>query len=432
MSEDPPPLANPLLEASDFDSDAGRPMTLCVLPSAGAPVRYAIPAIYMELVRQFDGRRSEDEAIDAFLRHHPGSFDLEWLRRLIRQSLLPKGILVYPHQDPAQVAASSQPSRGFLFLKLPIFPPSIVDAVARCLSFMFEWPALLLGALLFVASHAYVYGVLLQQHHVGFNQLNAAGILLIMLLSTLGTICHEFGHASAAAHYGCRKMTIGWGLYIVYTVLWTNVSEAWRLPRRQRAMIDIGGVYFESLFLLLTLALYLETGNLVFLFAFVMIDVNIVMTLNPFLRMDGYWLISDLFGIVNLRKQQTAWLEEIAAKLFGRGAAPAKSSLSSRAKWALGAYSVAGAVFLVYLLIVIFKFVILNVAEAYPALLSGFWRDALAGMSALELVGGFLEIFWRTLMLLGATIMLVRVGKRTLGAVARIAVFHAPAQQPSV
>ncbi|TGX52429.1 hypothetical protein E5A73_16715 [Sphingomonas gei] len=386
----------------------------------------------MDLVRQFDGERSEEEAIHAFLGHHPGSFEPEWLRRLIRQSLLPKGILIYAHQDPARVAVSSQPKRAFLFLKLPIFPPSVVDVVAQWLSFMFQWPALLCGALLFVASHVYVYGVLIQERHVDFNQLNAAGILLIMLLSTLGTICHEFGHASAAAHYGCRKMTIGWGLYIIYTVLWTNVSEAWKLPRRQRAMIDIGGVYFESLFLLLTLALYSETGNLVFLFAFVMIDLNIVMTLNPFLRMDGYWLMSDLFGIVNLRKQQTAWLEEIAAKLFGNGSGAPRSSLSERAKWALGIYSVAGAIFLIYLLTVIFKFVILNVAGAYPAMLQAFWHDALAGMTALELLGGFFEIFWRSLMLLGAAVMLLSLGRRAIGMVARVGMFRAAAQQRGV
>jgi putative peptide zinc metalloprotease protein len=425
-------LVNPLLEESDFDSDSCTPLTLCVIPSANEPVRFAIPALYMELVRQFDGERTEEEAIDAFLDRHPGSFEREWLRRLVRQSLLPKGVLVHAHQDPARVAVSSQPKRAFLYVKLPIFPPSVVDPVARCLAFMFTWPTLVLGALIFVASHVYVYGALFQEQHVDFNLLDAGGILLLLLLSTLGTLCHEFGHASAAAHYGCRRMTIGWGLYIIYTVLWTNVSEAWRLPRRQRVMIDAGGVYFESLFQLLMLALYLNTGNLVFLFAFVMIDVNIVMTLNPFLRMDGYWVMSDLFGIVNLRRQQTAWLEEIASKLFGGGAPSVRSSLSNRAKWTLGIYSVLGTVFLVYLVTVIFKFVILNVAGAYPALLQEFWRDALAGMTALDLLKGFFELFWRTLMLLGATIMLLSLGRNAIRMVTKIAVYRTAAQQSAV
>lgn len=432
MTDDQRPFANPLLEESDFDSDSRTPLTLCVIPSANEPVRFAIPTLYMELVRQFDGERTEEEAIDAFLDRHPESFEREWLRRLVRQSLLPKGVLVHADQDPARVAVSSQPKRAFLYVKLPILPPSVVDPVARCLAFMFTRPALVLGALIFIASHIYAYGTLFQGQHVDFNLLNAGGILLLLLLSTVGTLCHEFGHASAAAHYGCRRMTIGWGLYIIYTVLWTNVSEAWRLPRRQRLVVDVGGVYFESLFQLLMLVLYLNTGNLVFLFAFVMIDVNIVMTLNPFLRMDGYWLMSDLFGIVNLRRQQTAWLEEIASKLFGSRAPVLRSSLSNRAKWTLGIYSVLGAVFLIYLLTIIFKFVILNVAGAYPALLQQFWRDALAGMAALELLKGFFELFWRTLMLLGATIMLLSLGRSVIGAGRRIVGYRIAARQSIV
>jgi putative peptide zinc metalloprotease protein len=431
MTEDPRLFANPLLEESDFDSDSGQPMVLCVVPSAKDPVRFALPASYMDLVREFDGERSEEEAIDAFLERHPVGFEREWLRRLVRQSLLAKGILVHADQDPACVAVSTQPKRAFLYLKLPVFPPSVVEPVARSLSFMFRRPPLILGILLAIASHVYVYGVLLHEQHVDFNRLDATSILLILLLSTLATICHEFGHASAAAHYGCRRMSIGWGLYIVYTVFWTNVSEAWKLPRRQRAMIDIGGVYFESIFMLLMLALYLKTGNLVFLFAFVFMDLSLLTTLNPFLRMDGYWLFSDLFGIVNLRKQQTEWMGEVASKLFGGGAYVKRSSLSRRAKWALSLYSVAGVVFLIYLLTVILQFVVLNVAGQYPDLLREFWSGARAGKPALELLGGFVEVLWRTLMLGGAAFMLVLLGTRAAGLVTRIGLFKKPAVQRS-
>lgn len=425
-------FANPLLEASTFDSDAGRPMVLCVVPSANDPVRFAMPAAYMELVRLFDGDRTEEEAIEAFLDGCPDGLEREWVKRLVRQSLLPKGILVHADQDPARVAVSSQPKRAFLYLKLPIFPPKVVEPVAQGLSFMFRGPMPLLGALLFVASHVYVYGALLHERNVDFNQLDASGVLLILLFSTLATICHEFGHASAAAHYGCRRMSIGWGLYVIYTVFWTDVSEAWKLPRRQRAMIDIGGVYFESIFLLLMLALYLKTGNLVFLFAFVFIDLSLVTTFNPFLRMDGYWLISDLFGIVNLRKQQTEWLGEIASKLFGGGSYVKQSSLSKRARWALGIYSVAGVAFLIYFLTIIFQLVILNVAGQYPALLREFSSDIGAGAPVLRLLSGFVEIFWRTLMLAGAAFMLVLLARRVARLVVRIGLLKPAAQQSRV
>lgn len=427
MTEPPRAFKNPLLELSAFDSDAGKPMVLCVVPGDAQPVRFAVPAIYMELVEAFDGQRSADEAIDAFIERKPGMFQKPWLRRLVDESLIPKGILVHEHQDASRAGVSTQPKRGFLYIKLPIIPPGVVDPIARRLGFLFRREAMALGLIAFIASHVYVYAVLLHERPVDFNRLDAAAILLLMLLSTAGTIVHEFGHAAAAAHYGCRRMTIGWGLYLIYTVLWTNVSEAWKLPRRQRAVVDIGGVYFESIFLLLMLASYLNTGDVVFLFAFILIDLSIANTFNPFLRMDGYWLMSDLFGIVNLRKQQVVWLRSIAHRVFGAAAPPVGSNLTARAKWVLGIYTVLGLWFLAYILTVIFKFAVLNVLGEYPNLLHAFWRHWHAGMSVAQFLNGFLEILWRTLMLFGASVTLWSLARGAIGMVGTLRVARASA-----
>jgi putative peptide zinc metalloprotease protein len=425
MTEHARPLANPLLEISDFDSDASKPLVMCSVPDGNDGVRFALPVAYMELVREFDGVRTVDEAIDAFLQRKPGLYERDWLRRLVENSLLPKGILIHPDQDPALAGVSSQPKRAFLFIKLPIIPPHVVDPIARRLGFMFKAPALVLGLVLAVLSHAYVYGVLLTEQRVDFNQLDAAGILTVMLLSTLGTLCHEFGHASAAAHYGCRRMTIGWGVYIIYTVLWTNVSEAWKLPRRQRAVVDVGGVYFDSIFLLLTLALYMRTGQLVFLLAFVFIDLSIARTFNPFLRMDGYWLMSDFFGIVNLRKQQMLWLQHLGGKLFGAREPGPKIDLSRQAKWALGIYTALGTLFLVYLLKMIFQFVILSIAKEYPTLLREFVQAAGNGAPLLELLKAFLEVFWRSLLLAGAAVTLWSMARSAVNLLGKLWAFRA-------
>ncbi|NVJ09429.1 hypothetical protein HUW63_29900 [Myxococcus sp. AM001] len=425
MTQPARPLANPLIEVSDFDSDASKPMVMCAVPDGNDAVRFALPVAYMDLVREFDGVRTIDEAIDAFLQRGQGNFERDWLRRLVEKSLLPKGILIHADQDASRAGVSSQPKRAFLFIKLPIIPPSVVEPIARRLGFMFKTPALVLGLILAVLSHAYVYGVLLTAQRVDLSQLDATGVLAVMLLSTLGTLCHEFGHASAASYYGCRRMTIGWGVYIIYTVLWTNVSDAWKLPRRQRAVVDIGGVYFESIFLLLTLALFLRTGDIVFLVAFVIIDLSIATTFNPFLRMDGYWLMSDFFGIVNLRKQQMLWLQHLGGKLFGVKESGPKIDLTPKAKWVLGIYTALGTLFLGYILKVIFQFVILSIAKEYPALLRAFVQAAGEGAPLIELLKAFLEVFWRSLMLAGAAVTLWSLVTRTFSLLGKLRAFRA-------
>jgi putative peptide zinc metalloprotease protein len=432
MDEFKNPRANPFLEASTFDSNSGQPMVLCVVPSAGDNVRFAVPEKYLELIQAFDGKRSEEEAIAKFREANPGQFEIEWLRRLVRQSLIPKGLIVQPEQDASTAGVSQQPNRGFLFIKLPILPPSVVDPIAKLFGFMFLKPLMVIGLLLFLLSHLYVYGVLIQRETVNIDTLDAGSILLIMLLSTLATMCHEFGHASAAAHYGCKRISIGWGVYIVYTVLWTNVSEAWKLPRKQRAVVDIGGVYFESLALLALLAAYLHTGNPVFLFAFVFIDFSILTTLNPFLRMDGYWLFSDLFGIVNLRNQQTIWLQDVALKIFSGGEHRESNNLTKTAKRALAAYSVLGVAFFVYLVCVLFDIVVLDIASGLPARLSSFAQSVRTGQPLIDIAGQALEIFWRALMLVGASYTMFSLAQRVGRFFARLIQLRRGAMQPSV
>lgn len=426
MEDAPRMFMNPGMEVTEFDSDSGKPMMLCVIPAGGEPVRLAVPAVYVELLRQFDGVRTRDEAIDAFRQMHGGIFETPWLLRLIETSLRPRGMLVEHGQDHMLAGVPAQPRRSFLFVKLPIIPPAIVDPVARVFGFLFCRPMLIAGLVAFVASHLYVYGVLVHGRHINFNDLGGGAILLLMLFSTLGTICHEFGHASAAAHFGCRRMTIGWGIYMVYTVLWTNVSEAWKLPRRQRAIVDIGGVHFESMFLLLMLGLHLATGNPIFLFAFIFIDLSIANTFNPFLRMDGYWLMSDLFGIVNLRQQQNLLLQVIAHRLVGAPPPTVRPSLSPRATVALIIYTVLGSIFLAYIMYAIFTFAVMSVAVEYPGMLRAFWADLQSGAGALSVLGSAFELLWRALILTAATVTIWNLARSGIRTVRRVVSLRAP------
>lgn len=404
MDEAPKMFMNPGMLVSEFDSDSGRPMMLCVVPAGDQPVRFAIPAVYLELLRQFDGIRTVGQAIDIFESIHPGVYEREWLLRLVMKSLHPRGMLVDVGKDHLLAGAPSQPRRSFLFVKLPIIPPAVVDPIARRLGFLFRKPMLVAGLIAFILSHVYVYTVLVHGQDINFNHLGGGSILLLMVLSTLGTIFHEFGHASAAAHFGCRRMTIGWGIYMIYTVLWTNVSEAWKLPRRQRAIVDVGGVHFESIFLLIMLSLYLGTSEPIFIFAFIFIDLSIANTLNPFLRMDGYWLMSDLFGIVNLRNQQLLLLQNIAHRVLGVPAPSVAPKLSARATWVLGGYTVLGTVFLAYIMYAIFKFAVMSVLVEFPGMLYKYWEELTSGAGILMLAGGAFELFWRALILIAATI----------------------------
>lgn len=415
MTQQALPVINPLLEVSDFDSDAGKPMKLCLLPRKGGAgdVRFALPAMYLALANEFDGRHDIDEAIQSFIDTHRPVQEKSWFIRLVTESLMPKGIIILEGEDP-YCATSGQSEKAFLHIKLPIIRAGLVEPVARFLGFLYRPTAMVLGLTSFLVMHAYVYGVLLTGRHLDFSQLDIVSILLLMLISTAATICHEFGHATAAAHFGCRNMTIGWGVYLIYTVLWTNVSDAWKLPRRHRAIVDIGGVYFESFALLALLVAYLATQHPIFLFGFIFVDLSIANTFNPFLRMDGYWLISDLFGIVNLRQQQEIWWQGLLNRVLHPRRTPRESTLKPLARRVLAGYTIVGTLFIAYIMKTMFVMVFMSVVAGLPAFIDRTWRELDAGLTGANVLHALMESGWRILVVTGACFTFLNIGKAVM------------------
>ena len=82
------------------------------------------------------------------------------------------------------------------------------------------------------------------------------------------------------------------------------------------------------------LSLFFVTGSPILIYFFLFNDLIMFRTMNPFLRMDGYWLVADLFGIYNLREQSTKLIKHYVLKLFLRrpGNAVADSSATNKGR----------------------------------------------------------------------------------------------------
>ena len=142
--------------------------------------------------------------------------------------------------------------------------------------------------------------------------LSGTQIVCSVALTMLGVVVHEFGHLTACARFGARHGGIGLGVYWCMPVLYAEVSGAWMLPRLQRAAVDVGGVYFQCAYLIGLGAIYLASGARPFVEAMVWTHFLMLHTLNPVLKYDGYWLLTDLGGMPNLHEQirsgaQQAW-----------------------------------------------------------------------------------------------------------------------------
>ena len=143
--------------------------------------------------------------------------------------------------------------------------------------------------------------------------LSGTQIVCSIALTVFGIIVHELGHLTACARFGATHGGIGVGVYWCMPVFYADVNGAWMLPRLQRAAVDAGGVYFQCAYLVALGAAYLAWNAAPFLEAMVWTHFLMLHTLNPVLKYDGYWLLTDLAGVSNLHEQirkraQETWL----------------------------------------------------------------------------------------------------------------------------
>ena len=125
-------------------------------------------------------------------------------------------------------------------------------------------------------------------------------LLLVTALLFAPAAIHELGHATATRYGGATPGVMGVGVYLVWPVFYTDVSDAYRLDRRSRLRVDLGGVYFNALVIAACSGIYLATHYLPLLVFVVVAQLQALYQFVPFVRMDGYWILSDLVGVPNL------------------------------------------------------------------------------------------------------------------------------------
>ncbi len=181
-----------------------------------------------------------------------------------------------------------------------LISPRHAARMAASLAWLFRPQCALPVIALFVLAHAMVLPDALHAVHGVWTVPQTCVLALLFLASGL---FHECGHIAACRYFRCAHGGIGIGLYLVFPVWYADVTHAWRLKRRQRAVVDLGGVYFQAIFLIAVDVYALASGDPVAFKLAWLITFAMLLTLNPVFKFDGYWLLSDLSGLHNLHRQ---------------------------------------------------------------------------------------------------------------------------------
>jgi putative peptide zinc metalloprotease protein len=246
--------------------------------------------------------------------------DFEALARMLRQMNLLISVAPGDTARMAALAAASRLSRAmwllkhYLMIRIPLWRPMpFLRRFARYADMAYR-PAFwaVVGGVA-VAGLALVSRRWDEFLHTFHAYTDLRGIVALGIALACAKVLHEFGHAFTAYRYGCRVPTMGVALLVMLPVLYTDTTEAWKVPgRAERLFIGAAGMLSElALAAFATLAWNLLPDGPMRAGAFLLATTTWIGTLtinaSPFMRFDGYFLLSDWLGIPNLHDRAFAF-----------------------------------------------------------------------------------------------------------------------------
>jgi putative peptide zinc metalloprotease protein len=374
------------------------------------------PLLYL-IAELSDGVRTNEEIAAAVSEAIKRGVSADNVRQLVDERLRPLGVLAAPNGSSPELK-KADPLLALKF-RAALVPERAVNAITTVFKPLFLPPviAAVLAGLVALDVWLFAYHGIAQSLR---EVLYSPALLMLMLgLVVLSAAFHECGHASACAYGGARPGVMGAGLYIVWPAFYTDVTDAYRLGKAGRLRTDLGGVYFNTIFILATGAAYFATGYEPLLLIIPFQHLEIVHQFLPFIRLDGYYIVSDLTGVPDMFARIKPTLESL---LPWRKASQRVTELKAWVRVAVTAYVLT----VVPLLLFLFGLMLINAPRVFATAWDSFFvqyhkvqHDFGGGGSALHGVIAALQMAILVLPALGIVVTFWRVAQRALGSVWR-------------
>ncbi|AYN00854.1 hypothetical protein [Chryseobacterium sp. 3008163] len=264
----------------------------------------------IELLDLIDGNNSLEEIKTIYNKNSKYKLTDDTILKIFQKNL--SGYGIFENDDDSRIKVKNK----YIWLKMTIFNRSIVKKVSRFLTPVFSekifYPVLLTS--LFITIIPFLFA----DYSNVYNAVDGNLFVNFIIINLLTLVFHEFGHSAACEKYGADSGKIGFGLYIMSPVFFSDVSDAWRLRRKERLIVDLGGIYLQLIITALLSIYFIINNDVKILSLISLILIGILFNLNPFLRFDGYWALSDCTNITNLRERATKASVKFYAWCIGR------------------------------------------------------------------------------------------------------------------
>lgn len=236
-------------------------------------------------------------------------------------------------------------AKSYIHLKHVVIKEKLVNTFAKSLTFFYS-KYVFITLLLFCITANVVYLCKNYKQLGGMPRPTFEIGIALFFGYLLSLIIHEIGHATATASIGRRAKEIGFGFYMMFPVFYTDVTSAWNMGKKERILVNIGGIYFQLMIntiAIILLSLFSQHEWIRSLNGLVISNALVVfMSITPFFRNDGYWILSDYWSIPNLLKKS----DKALLHLFNH-----KKNKSTKERTKLVFFGLANNIFRLYILI---------------------------------------------------------------------------------
>ncbi len=284
-----------------------------------------------------------------------------WLNNFVR-SLAKSRLLQTSSLAPNRRESTKLGSIGILLLqtlisplsiRIPVFRPTGQSSLLKLLASVLFHRSLVLVASVstIVCGWLVLNSVLAEPERLIYEVSRIQGDrwLLIFLVYLSVKLLHEFGHWLACIKWNANCREIGILLLCFTPCLYCDITDSWKLASKwRRAAIAAAGIYVELLLAIVAAIVWLNTHSdlLRLLAGSVIVTCTIGTVLvngNPCFKYDGYYILSDLWGVPNLYQQSSRALWRVF--LFALGGSEVNRTDQHGNQWSLAAFALVSGIY---------------------------------------------------------------------------------------
>lgn len=217
------------------------------------------------------------------------------------------------------------------------------------------WAVIVLAivcAALFASEFVSIYGVKANFEIMGSS---VVGFLFYYFVAMAPIIAiHEIAHTITLVHYGGKAAEIGTGLFYFGPMFYTDTTDAWGFRRRHRIMVYLAGnvstLFIGSILFIVhrTVSIPEPASHILLMVAFYCFLMSLTNFGPPF-ETDGYYILSDIVNVLNLRQDSYSYLGSILRRALGRKVEAKIPRLTKRKKRIFLAFAVLSLTWIIYI-----------------------------------------------------------------------------------